>query len=107
MTYPAKYRTGPISVVANAAYEVGDVFVAGELIGVCLTKAASGEGVSIALAGGYDFPLKAGDTPTLGAKIYWDSSNSVVTTTAAGNTRIGTCIKANSGEVWVTIHKLT
>ena len=105
MAYPQVFETGPISVVAPAAIQVGEVLTSGQLIGVALTNAAAGGDVTITIQGICELPLKSGDTPTLGAKMYWDATNKHLTTTSTGNTLVGCSVLANSGRFLLTPYK--
>ena len=96
----------PVTVASNVDPKVGDIFTAGELIGVVVAEKVDNQ-ISLALQGVAEFPLKSGDTPTLGAKIYWSTANGgEVTTTATSNVRIGTCVEANSGKTLIIPHKI-
>lgn len=106
--YRFLYTDGPIPVAVGDSVDpkVGTVFAAGELIGVVVAEKQQGM-ISLALKGVAEFPLKSGDTPALGAKIYWSTANGgEVTTTATSNVRIGTCVEANSGKTLITAHKI-
>lgn len=105
--YPFLYTDGPIPVAVGDSVDpkVGTVFAAGELIGVVVAEKQQGM-ITLALKGVVDLPLKDGDTPTLGAKLYWSTSSGEVTTTATSNVRVGTCVEANTGKTLITAHKI-
>lgn len=81
----------------------GDLIIKGDIIGVALGKATEGQVVAIAAEGVFILP-KATGAITLGAKVYWDATNSNVTTTASGNTLIGAAWSAQaSGDTTVKV----
>lgn len=71
----------------------GSLVVFGALAGIAVADIADGETGAVALTGVYNLPKAAGAI-TQGAKVYWDATNKVVTTTASGNTLFGTCAEA-------------
>lgn len=74
---------------AGADTASGDVVIVGDLVGISVTDAKSGdEGVAHA-EGVYRLPKATGGAIGQGAKVYWDSANSNVVTAASGNTLIG------------------
>lgn len=105
MAFPQVFETGPISVVAPAAIQVGEVLTAGQLVGVALTDAAAGGDVTISIRGICELPLKSGDNPTLGAKMYWNSTNKYLTVTKGSNTLVGCCVLAGTGRFYLTPYK--
>ena len=76
---------------AGAAYLVGALF------GVAMTGGTEGDEDEFAMTGVFDLPKKPGDTPTVGAKLYWDSVGRHLTTTASGNTYVGVALIAVGG----------
>jgi predicted RecA/RadA family phage recombinase len=72
----------------------GDVVVQGDLVGVTLRPLAAGETGSLAVDGVFDFNKNTGVAYTVGTILYWDDTNNVVTTTAAGNKAIGKVVRA-------------
>jgi predicted RecA/RadA family phage recombinase len=79
----------PVSALAS-----GDVVVQGDLVGVTVRPLAAGEVGSIAVDGVFDFTKNTGVAFTVGTILYWDDTNNVVTTTAAGNKAIGKVVRA-------------
>ncbi|WFS01598.1 DUF2190 family protein [Rhizobium tumorigenes] len=72
--------------------------IIGSLIGIASVTALAGTLIAIQRTGCYSLP-KAAQALTLGAKVYWDATNKVITTTSASNTLIGTAIAdAASGD---------
>lgn len=75
----------------------GDAYLAGALFGVAMTGGTEGNEDEFAMTGVFDLPKKGGDTPSIGAKLYWDSTNKHLTTTASGNTYVGVTLAAAGG----------
>lgn len=71
----------------------GEAALIGSLFGVSVKTAAAGELTPFCLTEVYTLPKAAGAV-TIGAKLYWDAANKVVTTTAGGNTLIGAATEA-------------
>lgn len=72
----------------------GDVVVQGDLVGVTVRPLAAGEAGALAVDGIFDFNKNSGVAYTVGTLLYWDDTNNVVTTTAAGNKAIGKVVRA-------------
>jgi predicted RecA/RadA family phage recombinase len=90
--------TAPANVVSGQGILIGSMF------GVCTKSALSGETVTIETTGVVDLPKAASVTPAQGALVYWDGTNSVVTTTASGNTKIGVAtVAAAAGDATVRV----
>lgn len=87
------------TLVLTAAYAVvsGAGCLIGTIFGVAQTDIANGADGPFLLEGVVDLAKKAGDTPAQGAAVYWDNAAKNVTTTAAGNTKIGVATKAAAG----------
>jgi predicted RecA/RadA family phage recombinase len=66
--------------------------IIGSLIGISAVTAVAGVLISMQLSGCYSLPKTTGQAWATGAKIYWDATNKLATTTSAGNTLIGTVI---------------
>lgn len=77
-----------------APYDVasGGGALIGALFGVAATAVLSGQEGEFSLVGVYGLP-KATGVINQGAKVYWDNTAKVVTTTASGNTLIGAAAK--------------
>lgn len=87
-----KIQTGNvIDVVAVADVKSGDLVKVGDLVGVAVTDAATGETFALELKGVYEVP-KATGAITAGAKLYLVAADSNVSTTAASNTFAGHAI---------------
>jgi len=70
----------------------GGVLV-GSIFGVAQGKALTGETVVLVREGVFDLAKTSAQAWTVGAKIYWDDTNKVATTTASGNTLIGAALE--------------
>lgn len=67
----------------------GALVVLGSLFGVAAQSAAAGADFDLVTEGVFSLPKKTGETPDIGAKVYWETATSSVTTTPTGNTLIG------------------
>lgn len=89
----------------TAAADTGymDVVVLTDRIGVALEDIANGATGTVTLTGVFDFPAATGSgkSLTVGQKVYWDATNSVITPTATDNTFAGYAVaaKTTSGAV--------
>ena len=72
----------------------GQAYLNGYLFGVASVGGAEGAEDEFVTVGVFDLPKKAGDTPAVGARLYWDATAKNLTTTASGNTRVGVALKA-------------
>jgi predicted RecA/RadA family phage recombinase len=81
---------------ATGAVDPGEVVIFNGLLGVYvgLQKLASGDRAMMQVEGLVELPKATGTTAAAEAKIYWDDTNKVLTTTASGNTYAGTCAYA-------------
>lgn len=76
----------------------------GQIFGVIEADAAEGELYTVDTEGVFDLPKNDGDTPAVGALLYWDDSAKDVTTTATSNLLIGCHVgtaAAGSGDATV------
>jgi len=89
-------RGGSIDYTPVAAVSAGDVVVQGDLVGVAKLDIAAGKLGALAVTGVFDFPkaTTSASAITAGAKLYWDASGEVVTTTADSNKTVGYAIAA-------------
>lgn len=93
-----------LQVVAPSGGIASGAFVLVGLKGtVAVTGGVEGETVVVATEGVYEI-AKATGAINAGVKVYWDATNSVITTTASGNTLVGWAFKAAaSGDATVQI----
>ncbi len=83
-----------IDYTPGADVAAGDVVVQGDLVGVAKLDILSGKLGALAVEGVYDFAKNTGVAYSVGAILYWDDTNNVVTATATGNKQIGKVIRA-------------
>ena len=78
----------PADVLSGQAQLVGAIF------GVAQFDAPAGERCVYVRRGVFTLPKTSAQAWTVGAKVYWDDTNKVVTTTASGNILIGAAVAA-------------
>lgn len=83
-----------LTIPAPASVLSGGVVIAGDIRGVALIDAAAGAPVDVCVVGCWELPKVAANAFTLGAKVYWNATESLATTTASGNTLLGYAIEA-------------
>lgn len=76
----------PYAVAAGAGVLLGSIF------GIAQAAAAQDAEVLIVRRGVFDIAKTSAQAWTVGAKIYWDNTNKVATTTASGNTLVGVAV---------------
>lgn len=77
------------TVAAPYALTSGDGALVGSLFGVAHADAANGAEVVLGLTGEYTLAKISAQAWTVGARIYWDDSNTECTTASSGNKLIG------------------
>ena len=82
-------RGDTLDVTAAAAVASGDVVIIGSIIGVSSVAAEIGDAFALDVMGVFTLPKVSALAINQGDTVYWDSSNSVVTKTASGNTKLG------------------
>lgn len=81
--------TAPVGgVVSGTGYLIGALFV------VAVNSAAAGAPFTAQTEGVVTLPKVGAQAQTEGALLYWDNAAKNVTTTSAGNTKIGYCAAA-------------
>ncbi|WP_303839416.1 DUF2190 family protein [Selenomonas ruminantium] len=84
----------------TAAADIGymDVVALTDRIGVALENIANGATGTVTLTGVFDFPAATGSGKalTVGEKVYWDATNSVITPTATDNIFAGYAVAAKT-----------
>lgn len=85
-----------VTFTADADYSGGDLILLGaaKLPGVVSYDVKTGESGEACTVGVYELPKVSADTPAEFAKAYWNGTENAVTTTATGNTLIGSFYKA-------------
>lgn len=93
-----------IDYVAGSAISSGQVLLIGVRIGVALGAIANGATGAVRMLGIFTIAKLSTDVVTQGAALYWDNTNSRLTTTASGNTLAGyATAAAGSGATTVEI----
>ncbi len=84
------------SGTATIAY--GDILVYGDRLAVAACEIPAGEVGTVSLNGVYEMPAETTAAFTVGATVYWDGTNSVVTATKATSGAIiaGVAIEAKA-----------
>lgn len=84
------------NITVTAPYDVsaGGGALITALFGVANTDALSGAEVTLSRRGVFDLAKTSAQAWAVGAKIYWDDTNKVCTTTASGNTLVGVAVEA-------------
>ena len=85
-----------IDYTPNSAVEYMEIIPLEDCVGVALEAIAANETGTVTLTGVFEFPAATGTAVKVGEKVYWDSTNSVITTTASGNTLAGYAISAKA-----------
>lgn len=87
-----------IDYTAGADIAYMDVVALTDRIGVALENIANGATGTVTLTGVFDFPAATGSGKglTVGEKVYWDSTNSVITPTATDNIFAGYAVAAKT-----------
>ena len=78
-----------IDYTAGANIASGQVVLMGARIGVALKAIANGETGPVQVTGVFNIAKLSTDNMAQGALLYWDNTNSRLTTTASGNTLAG------------------
>jgi predicted RecA/RadA family phage recombinase len=90
------YSGEKIDLAAPGVVTSGLPIMLGALFGVCQNAAKEGEDLVVITQGVFDLPKTSAQAWTVGQKVYWDSTNAVVSSTATGNTLIGVAIEVAS-----------
>jgi predicted RecA/RadA family phage recombinase len=92
-----------LNYTAGADINSGDFVLIGSIGGIAKTAIANGKVGAVHVTGIFNV-AKATGAITQGAKLYWDNTNKVLTTTASGNTIVGVAAAAAlSGDATVAI----
>lgn len=78
---------------SGADVSSGDLVVIGTIAGIAKTDIADGKTGAVHVSGVFSV-AKASGAVSQGAKLYWSSANSNLTTTASGNTLVGVAAAA-------------
>lgn len=87
-----------VDYTPSVAVSSGDVVVQGQLFGVATQDIAADELGALTVSGVVSIAkaTTSGSALTAGAKVYWDASGEVVTTTVGSNVYIGKVVTAAS-----------
>ena len=89
----------------TAARTSGQMVVIGTKVGICTGDIAANTAGVLAVEGIWTVNKLSTDTVAQGAALYWDNTNSRLTTTASGNTYAGyAAAAAGSGTTTVAIN---
>ena len=83
-----------IAVTAKADIASGAGVLVGALFGVATGNVKSGAKVTLVRIGVFELPKTSEQAWTEGAKVYWDDTNKLCTTTKTSNTLIGVAARA-------------
>lgn len=93
-----------LDYTATSNISSGQVVLMGARIGVALTAIPNGTTGSVQVTGVFNLPKLSTDNVAQGQLLYWDNTNSRLTTTASGNTLAGyAAAPAASGTTSVNI----
>jgi predicted RecA/RadA family phage recombinase len=95
-----------MTVAAPYAVASGAGCLVGSLFGVASAAASSGADVEIVTEGVFDLVKAGSQAWTVGARIYWDDTANVCTTTAASNKLIGVAAAAVGSGAGETIGRV-
>lgn len=85
-----------LSLLAAAAMLSGEAVLVGKIFGVAVANVAAGQQGEFRTEGVFELPALGTDVAAQGAILYWDAANKRLTTTAAGNTRVGVAVVAKA-----------
>lgn len=83
-----------VEFLAASDISRGDVVVQGDLVGIATADVSTGELGTVTVDGVFDVVKDSGATISVGAKVYWDSVNSLAVVAASGNKLIGKATEA-------------
>jgi len=93
--------TAPYAVSAGGGAKIGSLF------GIAQADAASGATVQLATRGVFTVAKTSALAITAGAKLYWDDTNKVLTTTASTNLLVGIALEAAANPSATVVALLT
>ena len=79
---------------APAPLVTGQGLLIGSMFGVVLASVAQGQPFVLWLKGIYQLPKNPSEVWTIGVGLYWDNTNTFLTVTSEGNTRVGVATAA-------------
>ncbi len=98
-----------IDYTPGSAVAAGDVVVIGEMVAVATEPIAANALGAVDVEGVFSFPkgVTSTDAITAGAKLYWNASGSVVTTTASSHKVAGYAVAAAAASATTVPVKLS
>lgn len=96
-----------LSIPAPATLSSGDVVVAGNLIGIAATDAASGDLVAVTVEGVFTLPVASALDVSLGDPLYWDAADGELNDDDQNNPLVGYAVAAAGVGVTTVPTKLT
>jgi predicted RecA/RadA family phage recombinase len=78
-----------LDVTSGSNVTSGQLVILGSLVGVATTTAAAGTTFALKTSGVFELAKNSAEAWTIGAKIYWDTTNLWATTTVGSNVLIG------------------
>lgn len=90
------YVQAGVNLTLNAPYAVvsGDGALIGSIFGVAAGDAGNGAEADFVTEGVFTLPKVSTDVFAIGAPVYWDDGNKVVTAVAADGVRVGVAVTA-------------
>lgn len=82
-----------LTVIAPYDREAGEAMLVGALVGVAQEDVVAGDEVVMVRRGVFEHAKTSAQAWTAGARVYWDDTNKVFTTTASGNTLCGAAVE--------------
>lgn len=82
-------RGGTLTFVAPYAVASGAPFQVGAMVAIAVNASASGAPVEGKTEGVFSLPKASAQAWAVGDKVYWNDTDKVMTTTAAGGTLVG------------------
>lgn len=84
-----KQKGDTVTLVSAAIIAAGAGILSGAIFGVTQNAAAAGGEVEAVREGVFELPKNSAEAWTVGAKLYWNDTTKVITTTSSGNTLVG------------------
>ena len=93
-----------LTLPAAADIKSGEVFILGAITGIAAGDALEDEMVDVVTSGVFSVDKVGADSFSVGDGVFYDATTKLATSTASGNTKIGTAVKvAVSGSASVEV----
>ena len=89
-------RGNTLSLLVASVVAAGEAVLVGKIFGVAVADVAANDTGEFTTEGVFELPALATDVAAQGAILYWDADDKRLTTTAAGNTRVGVAAEAKA-----------